>query len=109
MLHLLFLPLPKHQHCKVSHGIIAWGIYIYMPSKQMKNSQMVIGISGAITSLPICEWCILCKHHVSSCPFESNSCSTKLLELVHMDLCGPMQTFTHGGVEYFAIFIDDCS
>jgi hypothetical protein len=36
MLHLVFLPLPKHQHCKVSYGIIARGIYIYMPSNKCK-------------------------------------------------------------------------
>jgi hypothetical protein len=75
----------------------------------MKNSQIVIGIGGAITSLPICEWGILGKHHVSKFPFEFNSRSTELLELVHVDFCGPMQTLTHGGAKYFAIFIDDYS
>jgi hypothetical protein len=77
--------------------------------KQMKNSQMVIGIGGAITSFSICEWCILGKHHVSSFPSKSNSHLTELLELVHMDLCGPMQTLTHGDAKYFVIFIDDYS
>jgi hypothetical protein len=26
-----------------------------------------------------------------------------------MDLCGPMQTPTHGGAKYFVVFIDDYS
>jgi hypothetical protein len=58
--------------------------------KQMQNFQLVKRIGGATTSLPICEGCIFGKHHVSNFPFKSNSCSTKLLELVHMILCDPM-------------------
>jgi hypothetical protein len=77
--------------------------------KQMQNYQLVIGIGGEITSLPICEGCILGKHHVSNFPSKSNSCSIELLELVHIDLCGPMQTPTHGGAKYFVVFIDDYS
>jgi hypothetical protein len=69
----------------------------------------VIGIGGAITSLLICEGCILGKHHVSNFPSKSNSHSIELLKLVHMDLCGPMQTPTHGGAKYFVVFIDDYS
>jgi hypothetical protein len=57
----------------------------------MQNSQLVTRIGGAITSLPICEGCILGKHHISNFPSKSNSRSTKLLELVHMDLCGPIK------------------
>jgi len=32
MLFQVFPPLPKHQHCKVSCGIINWGIYMMMGS-----------------------------------------------------------------------------
>jgi hypothetical protein len=58
--------------------------------KQIQNFQMVMGINGVITSLPICERCMLEKHQVSSFPFKSNSWSKKLLELIHTDLCGLM-------------------
>jgi hypothetical protein len=75
----------------------------------MQNFQLVTRTSGAITSLPICEGCILGKHHVSNFPSKSNSCSIKLLELVHIDFCGPMQTPTHGGAKCFVVFIDDYS
>jgi hypothetical protein len=30
-----------------------------------------------------------------------------ILELVHTDLCGPMQTRSLGGAYYFLLFIDD--
>lgn len=33
----------------------------------------------------------------------------ELLELVHMDVCGPMSTQAKGGYEYFITFIDDYS
>ncbi len=46
MLHLVFLPLPKHQHCKVSYGIITWGIYIYMPSNKCKIFNWWKGLVG---------------------------------------------------------------
>jgi hypothetical protein len=31
------------------------------------------------------------------------------LEIVHIDLCGPIQTTSLGGRIYFLTFIDDCS
>ena len=35
--------------------------------------------------------------------------STRKLELVHSDMCGPMQTESLGGQKYFVTFIDDFS
>lgn len=42
-------------------------------------------------------------------PFKSikNKQSTRKLELVHSDLCGPLQSESFGGHKYFATFIDD--
>jgi hypothetical protein len=34
---------------------------------------------------------------------------TKLLVLVHTDMCGPIGTSARGGYSYFIIFIDDLS
>ena len=33
--------------------------------------------------------------------------STRKLQLVHSDVCGPMQTQSIGGAKYFVTFIDD--
>ena len=35
--------------------------------------------------------------------------TTKVLELVHTDLCGPMEVESMGGSNYFMLFIDDYS
>jgi hypothetical protein len=35
--------------------------------------------------------------------------ASQLLEIVHIDVCGPMGTTSHGGARYFLTFIDDFS
>ena len=43
-------------------------------------------------------------------PF-AKSCErvSKLLELIHSDVCGPMSTTARGGYQYFVTFTDDLS
>jgi hypothetical protein len=55
-----------------------------------------------------CESCILGKHKRTSFP-QSSTQAKQHLELVHTDLCGPMQTESIGGSFYFLTFIDDFS
>lgn len=56
----------------------------------------------------ICEPCIMAKQH--RMPFSaSDTHSSKLLELVHMDLCGPLPEPSLGGAKYVATFLDDYS
>lgn len=55
--------------------------------------------------------CLLCcEGKQSRLPFahEGNR-STKLLEVVHCDICGPMENLSLGGSRYFLIFVDDYS
>lgn len=40
---------------------------------------------------------------------SSGNRSTKLLDLVHTDVCGPMENISLGGSRYFIIFVDDYS
>jgi len=35
--------------------------------------------------------------------------STRILQLIHSDVCGPMHTESVGGCRYFVTFIDDYS
>lgn len=41
-------------------------------------------------------------------PFNSiGTRATEILELIHSDLCGPIQTVSNGGAKYLLTFIDD--
>jgi transposase InsO family protein len=57
----------------------------------------------------MCENCIEGKHQRTSFPKDEATTASKLLELVHSDVCGPMKTTSHGGARYFVTFIDDFS
>ena len=57
----------------------------------------------------VCESCILGKMHRSSFPKDSSVRDTQKLQLVHSDVCGPMQTQSLGNYIYFLTFIDDFS
>ena len=54
-----------------------------------------------------CEGCALGKQHREEFPVHENRRKREILELVHTDVCGPMQTKSLGGAYYFLIFIDD--
>jgi hypothetical protein len=53
----------------------------------------------------ICESCI--KGKMTNKLFSKHWKSSKLLEIIHSDICRPLRTKTHGGIEYFITFIDD--
>jgi transposase InsO family protein len=57
----------------------------------------------------VCETCIIDKHQRNFFPKDEVIRASKLLELVHSDVCGPMKTPSHGGARYFVTFIDDFS
>ena len=59
-------------------------------------------------SLPPCESCLEGKMTKRSFS-EKGYRAKKTLELVHTDLCGPMNVKARGGYEYFISFIDDYS
>ena len=55
-----------------------------------------------------CEPCIMSKQH--RLPFKSsNTESLRVLDLLHMDVCGHMQEPSLGGSKYVATFLDDFS
>jgi len=55
-----------------------------------------------------CEICYKCKIH--QLPYKRSSNRAKaVLELVHSDICGPIETESLGGARYFVTFVDDFS
>ncbi|WP_165303590.1 DDE-type integrase/transposase/recombinase, partial [Enterobacter cloacae complex sp. CH23B] len=73
--------------------------------------------SDMVASLPpleapvkhVCEGCILGKMQRSKFPKDGSLRATCRLQLVHSDVCGPMQTPSLGNYLYFVTFIDDYS
>ena len=54
-----------------------------------------------------CEGCIFGKQHRETFSVRNSYSTHTLLEIVHFDICGPMQTSSVGGCNYFLTFIDD--
>jgi hypothetical protein len=57
----------------------------------------------------VCSSCQQGKQHRESFPKQGTSRASKILELVHVDLCGPMQKASLGGSLYFLVIVDDFS
>jgi hypothetical protein len=55
----------------------------------------------------ICEGCIFGKKHRESFLVGNSFRGKDPLEIVHSDICGPMQIPFIGGSTYFLTFIDD--
>ena len=69
---------------------------------------LMLGADLSRVYVDFCEPCV--KGKMPRKPFLSNASgikTTRPLELVHSDLCGPMTTKSIGGSRYFLTFIDD--
>ncbi|KAL3533483.1 hypothetical protein ACH5RR_007004 [Cinchona calisaya] len=76
--------------------------------KLLEQKGMVLGLPK-IDSLDLCEGCIYGKQ--TRKPFSIGKAwrASTCLELIHADLCGPMNTESLGGSCYFLLFTDDFS
>ena len=70
---------------------------------------MVKGLSSIEQPASSCESYILGKNHREKFISGVSNREKEPLELVHTDLCGPMQTPSLTGNVYFMSFIDDYS
>lgn len=76
--------------------------------KELKD--LVKGVDfSAEKEVPFCEGCVEGK--LSKMPYKSigGIRSKRKMQLIHSDVCGPMQTESIGGAKYFVTFIDDYS
>ncbi|DBA92951.1 TPA: hypothetical protein ACH3X2_14242 [Trebouxia sp. C0005] len=79
----------------------------------IKLKGMVDGISVTDVQLKLqqqllCEPCVVAKQQRDPFPVSSQS-SKRALELIHVDVCGPLQVPSRGGAKYIATFLDDYS
>lgn len=79
--------------------------------KKMINKNMVKGIEkvSVNTNSELCESCVLSKDTRKPYSKRNNIRSTRILELIHTDVCGPVSTTGRDGSRYFVSFTDDYS
>ena len=78
---------------------------------QLAKKEMVTGMN-CTTSLHAenkCEGCVLGKSHRNPFPKQSNNRATRPYEIIHSDVCGPMQIESKRGSRYMVTFTDDYS
>ena len=82
--------------------------HLNVDSMKKLREGLVTGISFSNSHLESCISCAKGKQH--RFPFKrSKNISRNLLDLVHSDLCGPMEVDSIAGSKYFVTFIDDYS
>ena len=78
--------------------------------KNCIQKDLVKGICySKVDNLSFCEACLAGKMHRKPFPVIEKIRSSHKLQLVHSDVCGPMQTESFGGAKYFVTFTDDYS
>ncbi|UYV65814.1 hypothetical protein LAZ67_3005530, partial [Cordylochernes scorpioides] len=76
--------------------------------KKMIQGHIVRGLDLKFERLPECEACIMGK--LVQKPYTiTDNYTVKPLQLIHMDLCGPMPCQSLGGSKYFLVIVDDYS
>ena len=76
--------------------------------KKCVQNEFVQGIDvEKMTELSFCEGCLAGKMCRKLFPAVGEIRSKRKLQLVHSNVCGPMQTQLIGGAKYFVMFIDD--
>jgi hypothetical protein len=77
--------------------------------KQLSEKSMVGGVPAIDHPEEVCEACLAGKQTRMSFPKKSQWHAGRPLELLHVDLCGPITPATAGGNRYFMLTDDDCS
>ena len=75
--------------------------------KAMMNKEMVTGMPKIIIERETCVSCLMGKQTRNSFPQATTYRATHILELIHVDLCGPISPSTAGGNRYIFVLIDD--
>jgi len=93
--------------------VITWhnrfGHLNFQSLKTMIRKELVYGLDGVTGDINdfVCKTCAKRKICVKQFPKMSENRLSKVLGLIHTDVCGPMSTVSKGGARYFATFIDD--
>ncbi|KAK2427210.1 putative mitochondrial protein [Trifolium repens] len=75
----------------------------------LNKKEMVKGLPVLNELEDKCEDCLSGKQHRETIPKQANWRASQKLELVHSDVCGPINPQSNGGNRYFITFTDDFS
>ena len=75
----------------------------------MRRAEMVSGLPKIHFSDHLCKNCLAGKQIRRPFPKKSEFRASKKLQLIHGDICGPIQPSTVGGRRYYFLLIDDYS
>lgn len=75
----------------------------------MIKDKMVNGMPRITQPNEVCTGCLMSKQVRSKFPSKASYNTSKVLELVHGDLCGPILPETATGKRYFFLLVDDYS
>ncbi|XP_021731349.1 uncharacterized protein LOC110698260 [Chenopodium quinoa] len=77
---------------------------------KLRSRNLVVGLPVIkFLQNKVCDACVKGKHVRSSFKLKKMVSNTKPLELIHMDLCGPMRIQSRSGKKYVLVIVDDYS
>jgi hypothetical protein len=88
-------------------NIITWHARLRHIGQDRFHRLAKAGLLGSLTKekLPVCEHYLAGK--ATRLPFDKAKRASSSLQLIHSDICGPMNVRERHGGNYFIIFIDD--
>lgn len=86
-----------------------YGHLSYKGLKTLQTKKMVHGLPQLENSNIVCADCFTGKQNRNVIPKKSKWRASKVLELVHTDICGPVEPISNSGKRYLLCFIDDYS
>ncbi|MCI26599.1 retrovirus-related pol polyprotein from transposon tnt 1-94 [Trifolium medium] len=96
------MPLAQVWHSRYGH-------LSYSGLKTLLEHDMVKGLPSFKPPTELCEHCLKGKHQRDPFPRQSNWRASQLLQLIHSDICGPINPASNGNKRYILTFIDDLS
>ena len=98
--------LSQHELSKLWHR--RYGHLKNTNLQQLSQKELMLGLPHILPT-GVCEGCLFGKQTKHHFPKGQAKRATAPIELVHADLCGPMQTQSLGGNSYFVLLTDDYS
>ena len=77
--------------------------------KTLQQKRLVNGLPQFQAPLKVCEDCLVGKQRRNPFPKESTWRASQILQLVHADICGPINPTSNSKKRYLITFIDDFS